>query len=250
MALCGCIGCGNTSNRAEIQRFLCANVDAGTPTTASPPATQSPATAGDGFTPNTFSTTEIGTTGNFTNPDINGLLSGTAWDQLTVTYSFPTDNVGYVYFFDTAPYNGFQALVPAQQAVARQAFSLVSQYTPLNFVEQTGANAATAQIRLAGSATPATSYAYFPGPNQPDGDIWFGNTRNDVPTKGGYAYSTYLHEIGHALGLKHGHVNDGVRGVLPAAHNSTEWSLMTYMSYIGASGASYENPPAAATRPT
>jgi hypothetical protein len=29
--------------------------------------------------------------------------------------------------------------------------------------------------------------------------------------------------------------------VLPAAHNSTEWSVMTYMSYIGASGASYEN---------
>ena len=45
--------------------------------------------------------------------------------------------------------------------------------------------------------------------------------------------ATILHEIGHTLGLKHGHYDDGVHGVLPPDHDSSEWSLMTYYSYLG-----------------
>ena len=238
MTLCGCVACASTPDSGSIQWFLCAAVnlapDAGIPGSA--------IEAGAVFTPNTTNTAAIGTTGNFTNQDINGLLSGYAWTSLTVTYGFPTSGSGYDFYFgDSAPTNGFQVLSAAQQTVARTAFSLVSEYTQLSFVEQTGANAINAQIRLAGSATPPTSYAYYPGPFSRDGDVWFGNIRNDVPTKGSYAYSTFLHEIGHALGLKHGHIDAGGHGVLPTAHNSTEWSIMTYMSYIGASGNAYEN---------
>ena len=49
-----------------------------------------------------------------------------------------------------------------------------------------------------------------------------------------------MHEIGHALGLKHGQDFDPVFGVLPPEHMSTEWSVMTYYSYIGGTGL-YEN---------
>lgn len=242
MSLCSCVACASTPDSGNIQWFLCAAVDiapdAGMPGTTAGSAIE----FGAMFTPNTANTTAIGTTGNFTNQDINGLLSGYAWTSLTVTYGFPTSGGGYGFYFgDSAPTNGFQVLSAAQQTVARAAFSLVSEYTALTFVEQTGANAINAQIRLAGSATPTTSYAYYPGPFSRDGDIWFGNIRNDVPTKGSYAYSTFLHEIGHALGLKHGQIDDGTHGVLPTAHNSTEWSVMTYMSYIGANGNAYEN---------
>src|SRR5262249_54888249 len=62
---------------------------------------------------------------------------------------------------------------------------------------------------------------------------WFGNVADEVPTKGSYAFYTSMHEIGHNLGLKHGHEDDGIHGVLPSGHNSTEWSLMTYHSYLG-----------------
>ena len=241
MAFCGCVACSSTPEGDSVQWFLCAAVDAATDTSvavgiAGP--TMAPAAL---FAPNTGNTTAIGTSGNFTSQDINGLLSGAAWSSLTVTYGFPTDGSGYGFYFgDSSPSNGFQTLSAAQQTVARSAFSMVSEYSQLTFVEQAGASASSAQIRLAGSATPPTSHAYYPGPFSRDGDVWFGNIRNDAPTKGSYAYSTFLHEIGHALGLKHGHTNDGAHGVLPTAHNSTEWSVMTYMSYVGANGNAYE----------
>ena len=57
-------------------------------------------------------------------------------------------------------------------------------------------------------------------------------------------YAGILHEMGHALGLKHGHLAQEVRDVnlnilytnptLPAAHDGLEYSVMTYRAYPGA----------------
>ncbi len=198
------------------------------------------------FSPNTSVTTAIGTTGNFVNQDINGLLSGYAWTSLSVTFGFPVAAADYGTYLDSSALNGFQALSADQQTVARYALGLVSQYCKLTFTELTGAAAGTAAIRLAGSSYPTTSYAYLPGPST-GGDVWFGNIRNTLPSKGSYAFSTFLHEIGHAVGMKHGQEttssspNTTAYGVLPTDHDSTEWSVMTYRSYIGASGSSYQN---------
>ncbi len=70
--------------------------------------------------------------------------------------------------------------------------------------------------------------------------MWLGNIAFVDPTKGSYAFATIMHEIGHALGLKHGQDFDPVFGVLPPEHMSTEWSVMTYYSYVGGTGL-YEN---------
>jgi hypothetical protein len=56
------------------------------------------------------------------------------------------------------------------------------------------------------------AYAYMPGPDEASGDVWVNrdtattlspipNFLNPVP--GSHAYATLIHEIGHALGLKH-----------------------------------------------
>ena len=48
---------------------------------------------------------------------------------------------------------------------------------------------------------------------------------------GTYQYTAgIMHEIGHTLGLKHGHQAP----TLPADHNSFEYSVMTYAAYVGA----------------
>ena len=49
--------------------------------------------------------------------------------------------------------------------------------------------------------------------------MWLGNIAFEAPTKGSYAFATILHEIGHAVGLKHGQDFDPVYGVLPPEHN-------------------------------
>lgn len=59
------------------------------------------------------------------------------------------------------------------------------------------------------------------------------------PVAGNYAWHTHLHELGHALGLKHGHESD-VYGATPAQYDSIEYSVLSYRAYVGAdTGGSY-----------
>ena len=81
------------------------------------------------------------------------------------------------------------------------------------------------------------------------GDTWYDNDgRFDAPVLGNYAFLTIMHELGHALGLKHGHesglfggnipewLGEALTGVngpnLPDDKNSLEFSIMTYRSAI------------------
>jgi len=188
--------------------------------------------------PNTAS---VGTSGNFTNQDINGLLSGYAWGTTNLTYSFPTSPLYYGVLYGAGePYSGFHSFSPAQQDVVRDALGLISQYTLLTFTEVTESLLTHATLRFADSAVPATSQGSYPSSDPEGGDVWLGNVAYETPTKGSYAYSTILHEIGHTLGLKHGQEDDGLHGVLPPSHDSSEWSIMTYHSFVGGDG-DYDN---------
>jgi Matrixin. len=199
---------------------------------------------------NVPNTTSVGTTGNFTNQDINGLLSGFAWGTTSLTYSFPTSPSNYgTGYGDGEPYSGFHSFSAAQQSVVRYALGLVSQYTLLTFTQITETNTIHATLRFASSSVPATSQGSYPSSDAEGGDVWLGNVAFVVPTKGSYAFFSILHEIGHTLGLKHGQEGDGVHGVLPPAHDSSEWSIMTYYSFIGGDG-NYDINEAAALRPT
>lgn len=107
-----------------------------------------------------------------------------------------------------------------------------------NAVIKQGSNA-TATIRFAQSQYPETAYAYLPARHAAAGDIWFGTayagSADDLrkPVAGNYAWHTLLHELGHSLGLKHGHEAD-VYGASPKQYDSIEYSIMTYRGHIGA----------------
>lgn len=164
-----------------------------------------------------------------------GLISGRKWINSDLTFSFPTSSAAYgPGYGEGEPLNGFASFNAAQQAAARFAFEQFASVSGLTFTETFGAGAGDATIRLGQSATPSTAWAYYPSSNEEAGDAWFGTSRGffTTPTRGDYAWHTILHEIGHTVGLKHGHEGSNA-GPLPRERDSMEFSVMTYRSYIG-----------------
>ena len=189
--------------------------------------------------------------------DIDGLLYGRKWTGV-VTYSFPDTTSDYTSSsslsvgllgttVDLGLYGGGELEAPdfaqvsaAQQQAVHTAMGQVEAFTDLS-IEYAGTDSADIRIAQSSTANP-TAYSYYPGTNA-GGDVWFGTQTNyQNPVMGNYSYLTHLHEIGHALGLKHAHEAGGVAGVgVPAAHDGLEYTVMSYRSYIGGPAGSYSN---------
>ena len=172
--------------------------------------------------------------------NIDALISGSRWNTSTITYGFTTDPAQYP-GSEGSPEktNNFETLNSVQRSATVATFALISQYTGLVFSENASAPG-SAQMRLAQSDDPETAHAYYPGLGD-GGDAWFRNSapvgapagalpRYDNPVPGNYGYMTFIHEIGHAMGLKHGHESPA----LSPDRDSMEFSVMTYRGYIGA----------------
>jgi len=88
------------------------------------------------------------------------------------------------------------------------------------------------------SNMPSTAWAYYPSNAYQSGDVWFDPSYYNNPLQGTYAWHTVMHELGHSIGLKHGHDNSGY-GALDAAHDQMSYSVMTYKSHSSSFGSSY-----------
>ena len=65
--------------------------------------------------------------------------------------------------------------------------------------------------------------------------MWFGTAYNySLAALGNDYFTTAIHELGHAFGLKHSQETGGVANVaVPAAHDDSEFTVMSYRSYVG-----------------
>jgi hypothetical protein len=102
---------------------------------------------------------------------------------------------------------GFRAFTASEQEIVRKIFGQISKFAGITFSEMTGNDASTAQIRLGVSQQPDTKgVSWLPGQanaGELAGDIWMDVESMLDLTLGSEGYQALLHEIGHALGLKH-----------------------------------------------
>jgi Ca2+-binding RTX toxin-like protein len=181
---------------------------------------------------------------------IDALLdSGMGWNWVTTTqntlrYSFSTTSGTET--GNTGISSSLTAFNAAQQQAVRDILAYVQKLTGIVFQETTDGNAADfhfAACDIAGSYTTglcSTSYNYsYSNPSaissyQAEAYVYLDNvqfsSQNNSPTAGGYGYETLLHEIGHALGLKHPFSGSTT---LPTETDNTSYTLMSYTSVGG-----------------
>jgi Ca2+-binding RTX toxin-like protein len=195
------------------------------------------------------SSSPVGSVLNSGNLSIDALISGSKWGTTTagpttVTYSFPwTTNANAVYSgagggryspdneASAAQHYGLDATQQAAATGALQAWANVANINPVLVADT---STSVGDIRLGfTSATQSSSdggqawgWAYFPTANTPSGgDVWISTSTTSTDwSVGSYNYMSLVHELGHALGLKHPFED----GDVDLAHANREYSIMAY----------------------
>ena len=194
--------------------------------------------------------------------NIDALLGDTRWANTTLSYSFPEVGASWStsVFGGYGPVSGdgepwrsaFEPLSGPGAGDDRASFvSALRQWAnvaDLTFVQVADTATSVGDIRAAYTApefqsTTTVAWAYYPGDAPAAGDVWFSLehvSATDDWTPGSFAFLTVMHELGHALGLKHPFEAAGAAGVtLPQAYDSQTYTIMSYAAGPGDNNTSF-----------
>ncbi|KAB2928798.1 MAG: hypothetical protein F9K30_00170 [Dechloromonas sp.] len=162
------------------------------------------------------------------------LDSGYHWSGPTITYAFPV-SANDIYSSDWET-EGFRPLTSTQQQYAKLALATWDDVMAATLVQTTSGDS---DVEFGFTYIDIDyAHAYYPDA----GSVWFSSDYSDLasPQVGRHSFMTYVHEIGHALGLDHMGDYDGDYYWTPSSYqDSTVWSIM---SYFGPNwGYGYEN---------
>lgn len=174
-------------------------------------------------------------------PNVLALMSGSQWAKGTVTYSFPDSKSDFsivnpsAYGYKPLSFEGQQGVRYALEGASpsngqsKMTMTSVASFTNLKF-QYTGTN--DADIRVSGFEPGKIinrSHAYYPGIPFFGGDTWLKRAGSQAGSLGNM---TVLHELGHALGLKHPFDAGLGQSKLPGVLDNPENTVMTYNNYL------------------
>ncbi|WP_322980099.1 M10 family metallopeptidase [Pseudomonas sp. C11] len=173
---------------------------------------------------------------------VNALLYGTKWSGTApLSYSFANPDVSlYSSSYDFYDLPGISsrtyvyALTANQQDAVRSALADWSSVANLSFTEVSDtAGGQVGDLRFGGYAltdSDTAAFAFLPGGSPIAGDVWVGFATNEsAPSPGSYDYLTFVHEIGHALGLKHSfEASESSNYVLRGRYDDVRYTVMSY----------------------
>lgn len=142
---------------------------------------------------------------------------------VTVTYSWVSDGDAPSYSETTV-----LAMPLEYRAEFRETFDLIESYTGLTFVE--AASGGDMRIGMADLPSGVGAWAYYPNQGAVSGDVWFNSDyASDFETMAAWRFEVTLHEVGHALGLKHPFERPYSNSeALPTWFDSTTVTVMSY----------------------
>jgi serralysin len=182
---------------------------------------------------------------------VDSLVSDVQWasnfnGSTALTYSFPWADTSTATWASNPNYSDLNepssafALTPVQQQAARDALATWSNVANIAFTEivETSGNVGDFRFAWTNVSQPdAAAWAYLPNNYfATGGDVWLSSTSSIGQAgvswqSGDFAFQTLVHEMGHALGLKHPF---GDAPKLPTATDTAQYSVMSYTPHPNA----------------